>query len=53
MIVEDKLKLMEQALKDAYTIIDYSGGGDKWERECTEKERDRFYDICNKLGIGE
>lgn len=36
-----------EALSLAKEIIDYCCG-DAWERECTEKLRNRFYEICNK-----
>lgn len=43
------IKGLEEGMRNAYEVIDYSGGGDSWEREATEKERDRFYEIYAKL----
>ena len=47
--LELRVKELEEGLRNAYEVIDYSGGGDAWEKEATEKERDRFYEIYDKL----
>jgi gamma-glutamylcysteine synthetase len=43
-----EVKELIEALGIAKTILDYCGGGDAWERSCTEDMQRRFYDICEK-----
>lgn len=47
----EKQERLIQSLKDAKIIIDYSGGGDTYEREVTKEERDRFYKICEDFNL--
>ena len=42
-------KELREALLCAKRIIDYSGGGDAWERECSQPDIDRFYEIINNV----
>jgi hypothetical protein len=51
MKAEARVKELGEGMKNAYEVIDYSGGGDSWEREVTEKERKRFYEIYDKLVV--
>jgi hypothetical protein len=39
---------MQEAIQCAKSILDYVAG-DQWERECTEKDRNRFYELYDKL----
>lgn len=43
-----KLKLAIEALKLADGVMEYCQG-DKWERECTEKDRKKFAVIFEQL----
>lgn len=43
-----KLKLAIEALKIADGVMEYCQG-DKWERECTEKDRKKFAAIFEQL----
>lgn len=45
---EQRLRLALRALKLAEGIMEYCGG-DKWERECTEKDRAKFNDLMDRI----
>jgi hypothetical protein len=47
-ILDQYVDEMKEALACAKDILDYASG-DAWERECTQKSRDRFYELYNKL----
>lgn len=49
MMLRSKLRIAKRALKLAEGIMEYCGG-DKWERECTEKDRKEFDELCERLG---
>ena len=45
---KQKLRLALRALKLADGVMSYCGG-DRWERECTQKDRDKFNEIYGEL----
>lgn len=51
MTTAQQLKLAKQALKLADSVMSYCGG-DRWEAECTAKDRAKFNTIYEKLFPG-